>query len=409
MDTGQKTESIAQLVEDIVKDRVALPEFQRDFVWDIEKTFDLFDSFVRDIFIGSLIYGVPSFEITVRELDRRPRSGKGSRAKLKVSSYTRDEIENRVKINGFRLLLDGQQRATSIKRAMTGVDPVFYVALLENELAPDVQAKPAGHRSAEEVLSQFLGELVPGRVSISLHDFYRVLKGDASREKEKADLFLKSNRIEGVTAANVETSSEFLTYLTQLKNLENLCCQEKLVAYYLLDTDEEKFAIFFERSNSKGIQLNFIDILAAKLYAGFNLRSSIEDFEEQNPTLELNREVLVRSISFRVSQGKDTGRSYILSSLTHSHFNDHWEDFTSAHKSVHDCLRSSRLLIHPTWIPYENMIIPLIALAAGLPHHDFSRHLVLACHFLSALLQRFSNLCVGRRSSSAEKRPMATL
>ena len=45
MDTGQKTESIAQLVEDILKDRVALPEFQRDFVWDIEKTFDLFELF----------------------------------------------------------------------------------------------------------------------------------------------------------------------------------------------------------------------------------------------------------------------------------------------------------------------------------------------------------------------------
>jgi len=89
MDTGQKTESIAQLVDDIVKDRVALPEFQRDFVWDIDKTFDLFDSFVRDIFVGSLIYGVPSFEITVRELDRRPRSGKGSRARLKLSSYNK--------------------------------------------------------------------------------------------------------------------------------------------------------------------------------------------------------------------------------------------------------------------------------------------------------------------------------
>src|SRR5271167_1850038 len=38
-------------------------EFQRNFVWDIEKTFDLFDSFVRDIFVGSLIYGIPSKRI----------------------------------------------------------------------------------------------------------------------------------------------------------------------------------------------------------------------------------------------------------------------------------------------------------------------------------------------------------
>jgi hypothetical protein len=384
-------------VEDIVKDRVALPEFQRDFVWDIEKTFDLFDSFVRDIFAGSLIYGVPSFEITVRELDRRPRSGAGSRARLKISSYTRDQIENRVKVNGFRLLLDGQQRATSIYRAMMGVDPVFYVALNEDELMPDVRAKPPGKRSLEEVLGQFLGEPVEGRVSIRMHDVYKVLKGEASREKEKAILFLNSNKIDGVTGATVESSQEFLTYLTQLKNLENLCRQEKLVAYYLLDTDEEKFALFFERSNSKGIQLNFIDILAAKLYAGFNLRSGIEDFEEENPSLELNREVLVRSISFRVSQGKEMGRSYILSSLTHGHFNEHWHNFTAAYKSVHDYLKTSRLLIHPTWMPYENMIIPLIAFATNLPHHDFSQisadqaKLIRVWYWLAIFSRRYSS------------------
>src|SRR5690349_9845815 len=120
MDTGQKTESLVQLVNDIERQAVSLPEFQRDFRWEIEKTFDLFDSFVRDIFVGSLIYGVPSFEITVRELDMRPRSGKGSKRRLKVSSFTKTEIEKRVKTLGFRLLLDGQQRATSIYRALKG-------------------------------------------------------------------------------------------------------------------------------------------------------------------------------------------------------------------------------------------------------------------------------------------------
>lgn len=373
MDTGQKTESILQLVEDIVKDRVALPEFQRDFVWDVEKTFDLFDSFVRDIFVGSLIYGIPSFEITVRELDSRPRSGKGSRARLKLSSYTREEIENRVKVNGFRLLLDGQQRATSIYRAMTGVDSVFYIALNDDELTPDVRAMPHGQRSVEQVLSEFRGEPLEGHVSISLNDVYEALNGRASREKEKAALFLKTNVIGGISSENVDGSPEFLTYLTQLKNLENLCRQEKLVAYYLLDTDEEKFALFFERSNSKGIQLNFIDILAAKLYAGFNLRSKIEEFESENPALELNREVLVRAVSFQVSDGKEIGRAYILSTLSHPHFTEHWENFASAYKSVHDYLRTAKLLIHPTWIPYDNMVLPLMAFAVELPHHDFSQ------------------------------------
>lgn len=210
-------------------------------------------------------------------------------------------------------------------------------------------------------------------------------------------MFLETNSITGVTPETVETSVEFLTYLTQLKNLENLCRQEKLVAYYLLDTDEEKFALFFERSNSKGIQLNFIDILAAKLYVGFNLRSKIEDFEGDNPSLELNREVLVRAISFEVSQGKDIGRSYILSNLSHPHFTEHWENFASAYKSVHDYLRTARLLIHPDWIPYENMILPLMAFAVKLPHHDFSQisadqaNLIRLWYWLAIFSRRYSS------------------
>ena len=266
---------VLQLVQDIVKDLVALPEFQRDFVWDIEKTFDLFDSFVRDIFVGSLIYGVPTFEITVREIDKRPRSGRGSRTRLSLRSFSKEEIEKRVKVNGFRLLLDGQQRATSIYRAMTGVDPVYFIARNDNELSSDVVETPVGQRSLESVLSEFRGEPVEGHVSIRLQDVHRVLNGEITREKAKAEVLLSSNILRHLTADNVEASAEFLTFLTQMKNLENLFRQEKLVAYYLLDTDEEKFALFFERSNSKGMQLNFIDILAAKLYAGFNLRAKI--------------------------------------------------------------------------------------------------------------------------------------
>lgn len=69
-------------MDEIRLKKIVLPEFQRDFVWDEPKTYDLFDSLIRDIFIGSLIYGIPSFELTVRELDTRPRKGNGSREKL---------------------------------------------------------------------------------------------------------------------------------------------------------------------------------------------------------------------------------------------------------------------------------------------------------------------------------------
>jgi hypothetical protein len=373
MDTGQKTESLSQLVADIDKASVVLPEFQRDFVWEIEKTFDLFDSFVRDIFVGSLIYGVPSFEITAREIDSRPRFGKGSRKKLALTSYSKTEIDKLVKTHGFRLLLDGQQRATSIYRALKGVDQMYFVLTPEEELDIEVRQISANKRSLEDVLSEFTGEPSPGKINIKISDVYSILCGDAPRERDKAELFLKCSQFPHLNRENVLDSYEFTVYLIQQKNLENLFRQEKLVAYYLLDTDEEKFALFFERSNSKGIQLNFIDILAAKLYGGFNLRDNIERFADENPHLELNREVLVRSISYEVSKGKDTGRSYILSNLTHVHFVQYWDAFITCYKKVYEYLSATQLLIHQAWMPYENMLIPLTAFLRQVPGNDFSQ------------------------------------
>ena len=78
-DIREKSESLVEIVKGIDTKRIVFPEFQRDFVWDIDKTLDLFDSLVRNIFIGSIIYGIPSDEIHVREIDNRERKRKGKR------------------------------------------------------------------------------------------------------------------------------------------------------------------------------------------------------------------------------------------------------------------------------------------------------------------------------------------
>lgn len=75
----EQTQSIKELILAIDKKKIYLPEFQRDFVWEISKTFDLFDSIIKDIFIGAIIYGVPSFDIAVREIDNRKKIQKGKK------------------------------------------------------------------------------------------------------------------------------------------------------------------------------------------------------------------------------------------------------------------------------------------------------------------------------------------
>ena len=372
MDTDQKTESIELLCSHIEKKYVRLPEFQRDFVWDVQKTYDLFDSFVRNIFIGSLIYGIPSFDITVREIDDRARTGQGSRRKLILESFTKEEIDRRVQVQSFRLLLDGQQRVTSIYRAMLGFDKVFMVLTREEDLLQSTRNIPYSERTLDQALSEFRGDVPPGHVAINLSDVYQMLRGKLPRERDLIKPFVKSSNLEFASENEAAESPNFGSYITQAKHLENMFRQDKLVSYYLLQTNQDKFALFFERSNSKGIQLNFIDILAAKLYKGFNLRQHIDEFKGEYPKVRLNREVLVRSLSCIVSQGKDTSRAFILTDLAYTHFNEHWLGVTELYRRCYEYLMANHMIVDYAWMPYENMLIPMIMFLRQVPHRNFA-------------------------------------
>src|SRR6266513_3058765 len=83
-DTQSQTESLLEIVRGIDKKSIMLPEFQRDFRWELDQTYDLFDSLIHEIFIGTLIYGKPSFGMTVREIYKRSRKGKGSLSRFQT-------------------------------------------------------------------------------------------------------------------------------------------------------------------------------------------------------------------------------------------------------------------------------------------------------------------------------------
>ena len=246
------TESIKSLIELIDKGSIVLPEFQRDFVWEVGKTYDLFDSLVRDIFIGSVIYGVPKFEITVREIDIRPRKGSGSRKKPALKSYSREEMETKAQTQNFRVLLDGQQRITSLYRACKGYDDVWFVAKRTDEL-PD--NKEFTDLSIEEILYEFSGEQDRTRLCIKISDVVLIGQKNYMESEIKEQFFSPLQCLQGLSSS--EQNVLFRQFWRVIGKIQDLLKAEKLLSYYMLDTTSEKFALFFERSNTLGLRLNF--------------------------------------------------------------------------------------------------------------------------------------------------------
>ena len=356
----EQTQSIKDLIIDIDNNRVYLPEFQRDFVWEIPKTFDLFDSLIKDIFIGAVIFGIPSFDIAIREIDNRKKIIKNKkRPSLAVKTITKKEIEDINKVGGnFRLILDGQQRTTSLYRALKGIDEVWFISKNEDEIVN------GNFESAklEELLKEITGEQDPERLSIKLSDVWDIEQNDYDEEDIKEKFFYATEYYKTYRQdEGFDAKAEFKKFRNLRKKIADLFKSEKLLSYYLLDMNLEKFVVFFERSNTRGVQLNFIDILAAKLYTGnFNLKEKIKEFDNQNPSIGLVPEIIVRAIAFIKSSPKEINRNYILTSLNAEDFKEWWDKLCKLYKVTLDFLYQNNFIISQDWMPYDNMIIPLI-------------------------------------------------
>src|SRR5438132_52522 len=234
-----QTESLLDIVRSIQNETLLLPEFQRDFRWEMDQTYDLFDSLIREIFIGTIIYGKPSFKMTLRQIDARPRKGKGSRLRLRMKDYTKEEIVNKSRTHNLRIILDGQQRITSIYRALVGPDDVFVV--VKRDLKPEDLIE----RPLEQILGEVAGEESEEAVSVKLSDAYRAEK--EGLEGDDLDALFAGSAF-GLQVKEDEAALKAFArvYRRTVRKLTDLYKKQKLVAFYPLDMALEKFCLFFE-------------------------------------------------------------------------------------------------------------------------------------------------------------------
>lgn len=101
-----QTIKVRQLIEEYRAGRIVIPEFQRNYVWQKSKAPKLIDSLYQGFPVSSLLLWQSVDDVRAR--NREPRPDRGA---------------------GMSWLIDGQQRATTLSRTLSGdedIDVVFH-------------------------------------------------------------------------------------------------------------------------------------------------------------------------------------------------------------------------------------------------------------------------------------------
>lgn len=365
----EESKSIEELIKLIDDNKVVLPEFQRDFKWPIEKTEVLFDSIFKGLFIGSLILSKPKFDLACKSLDLRPRGSKKHKPKAKI--YKESDFENR----NIMALLDGQQRITSIYRALKGPDQVFVqlkpLKFLFDENNYDYLNLEPKIKAEEYVEGFFTDDPPSNSFYLSLSDLYQMI---GKREK----IFLENcvnpriNEIDVEFSDNqIEALHSYSLNLLQFFNI-SIVNESNLLSVQLLEMDLEKFCLYFERSNSQGLNLTFIDIITAKVYVDFKLSNAINKaVNKYNYFNDKLIEPVVRYLNF-ISNGEVTRKS-ILKDLNSETFVDHWDSVVKDVSFIQEWMLDQNMIFSADSIPYRTMLLPLLSFYQNLPNKDFTQ------------------------------------
>jgi hypothetical protein len=348
--TKAETESIVEIVKkasDIIpwtdskgnnfdSAKYILPEFQRDFTWTIQQTLDLFDSIVRNVYIGSLVLGQPTFDIAARRVDLRKRS-KG----LKGKKSPTIELEQSI-IKGMNpknhpiLILDGQQRISSLARAMDSDktnDRVYFVV----KKAPSSGGRPMPTKAnLVDHLLEFSSEISDDNLSLEIGHVWKVENGTIGPyDMVKLLNPLKISKYYS-SLSPTDKATEEAYFLSLIQALKNMLNESKLVQVFELDTSLQNFTLFFERSNTKGVKLDFIDILSAKVYTKCRLRSLWEELHSKT-SLDIKnaKEPIIRLINYfsnrpDPSKNNQISKGKILEDLTGQEIKNLFDDISES-------------------------------------------------------------------------------
>jgi hypothetical protein len=242
------TYTVSGLIDDIRQGDVALPDIQRPFVWDGTKVRDLFDSMYKGFPVGYLLFWETGAEAGARQI--------GVDAKEKAPKL---------------LIVDGQQRLTSLYAVMTGAK-IVRDDYSETRIRIAFRPTDASFAVADAAIDKD-PEFIPDISALWIPGERRnVVRGFVRRLSDKREL----------TETETDQLDEAISRVHDLRDYP-------FKAVELASTvEEEQVAEVFVRINSEGVTLNQADFILTLMSVFWGKgRRQLEDFSRgcKVPTL----------------------------------------------------------------------------------------------------------------------------
>ena len=291
---------LPDIIHDIEKGILRIPQFQREFIWEKSKVIKLLDSIYKEYPIGSFFFW------------NTPK---------KYYFFYKDIAELNLpkpdKYEKMSLIIDGQQRLTSLYVTVKGL--TLY-GRDYSKICFDLDKK------------EFIDRKPDRQRFISLSNLF---------SDEHFELY------NGLTPERKESFNQ---------------CVRKFYNYPfsavdVRDKELDEVCDIFERINQGGRRLNLFDLISASTWStNFDLRKAID---EENDILEkrgfgrIDNEVFTQTLAL-ISKNSCTRSSQLQ--LRKEDITEHWKNTVEVTRQAVDYLRNNLGTVHYLFIPYRGMI-----------------------------------------------------
>ena len=295
--------TIAEVMNDISKNKYVLPSIQRDYVWSTEQIETLFDSLMQDYPIGTFLFWVIeksrlqdyNFYEFLKDYNEKKNSNKNSK---KIDLKGSD---------GVTAVLDGQQRLTSLYIGLKG----SYAYRLKYKKKYKEDNYPVRHlylnllEYAKDESNKYDFRFMTDEEIKNSTDGYWYRVGDilSMTESGEAALYIFEH-VAYDEQNNPRYSKEKVMHATNtLQKLYSVINKDLTLSYYREKATElDKVLNIFIRVNSGGTVLTYSDLLlsiASAQWENHEAKEEINDFVEEINSIgngfRINKDFVLKS------------------------------------------------------------------------------------------------------------------